>query len=214
MMRCSMMAGSSRDPSKEGERYVGEASRAYGRSTSSWHLLVTAVEERAVRSFSRYAYPEWLRIHSLLVGRVALFLAVEHGLRVDPDRVGLAAYLHDIGRSPLLEGDARDHGELSALILCAEGLSECAELARRHPVYAVLDPRSAPRTLEEQLVYYADRRAGMAVLPLDERITETAMRYPQYAGEIERSRPFAREIERIVFDGLSLTPDQLADRIS
>ncbi len=166
------------------------------------------------RSFSRYAYPEWLRTHSLLVGRIALLLALEHGPRVDAERVGLAAYLHDIGRSPLLDGDGREHNELSALILCAEGLSECAELARRHPVYAVLDPRIAPRTLEERLVYYADRRGGMAVLPLDERITETAVRYPRYAEEIERSRPLAHEIERSLFEGLSLAPDQLADRVS
>lgn len=209
-MRCSMTAGSSRGPSKESEPYAGDGAAVYGRSTSSWRRLVTATEEKVDRSFSRYAYPEWLRIHSRIVGRIALLLALEHGPPVRPDTVGLAAYLHDIGRSPLLEGDPREHNELSALILCAEGLPECAELARRHPVYAVLDPRIAPRTLEERLVYYADRRGGMAVLPLDERITETAVHHPEYGEEIERSRPLAHEIERTVFEGLSLKPEQLA----
>jgi putative nucleotidyltransferase with HDIG domain len=163
--------------------------------------------------FSRYAYPEWLRAHSLLVGRVALVLAAESAERVDPRTVGLAAYLHDIGRSPLLAGDAREHNELSALILHAEGLSACAELTRRHPVYAVLDLRTAPRTLEEKIVYYADRRGGMAVLPLDERITETAVHHPRWASEVERSRPLARRIEREVFDGLRLRPEELAERV-
>lgn len=172
------------------------------------------LRDQADQVFSRYAYPEWLRVHSSLVGRIALILALEHDPAVDARRVGLAGYLHDIGRSPLLAGDAREHNELSALIFCAEGLSDCAELALRHPVYAVLDERTAPRTLEERIVYYADRRGGITVLPLDERITETAVHHPRYAGEVERSRPLAREIERGVFEGLSLRPEDLTRRVA
>ena len=42
----------------------------------------------------------------------------------------LGAYLHDIGRSPLLAGDPRDHNVLSGIVLAAEGLGACVEVAR------------------------------------------------------------------------------------
>jgi hypothetical protein len=128
--------------------------------------------------------------------------------------VGLAAYLHDIGRSPLLAGDEREHGALAALVLSAEGLAACVEPARRHPVYAVLDPATAPRTLAERIVHYADRRGGMEVLALDERISETAARHPRYAADIERSRPLAHDIERELFAHLPFRPDDLAGRVA
>lgn len=178
--------------------------------------LSTGLEAVAEDYFRRYAYPEHLRTHSRLVGRIALVLAearAEHGDDVDVRATALAGYLHDIGRSLLLRGDGREHNELSALVLAAEGLAECVEPARRHPVYAVLDERIAPRTLAERVVYLADRRGGMTVLPIDQRISETAHRHPQYAEPIERARPLAREIEREVFEGLPFRPDQLAERI-
>jgi putative nucleotidyltransferase with HDIG domain len=175
--------------------------------------LSTDLEAVAQRYFVRYRFPEWLAHHSRLVGRVATVLA-DRVAGIDARAVALAAYLHDIGRSPLLAGDGREHNELSALVLAAEGLAECGELALRHPVYAVLDEATRPRTLAERLVYYADRRGGMEILPMEERITETARHHPRYAEEIERSRPAAREIEREVLAAARLRPDDVARELA
>lgn len=172
--------------------------------------LSTDLEATAEGYFRRYAYPDWLRHHSRLVGRIATLLAQQHAARPEVRTVALAAYLHDIGRSPLLEGDPREHNELSALVLAAEGLPDCVEAARRHPVYAVLDERTRPRSLAERIVHYADRRGGMEVLEMDDRISETAVRHPRYADAIERARPHAREIERALFAGMSMRPQDLA----
>ena len=206
-----MTAGSSggRLSEREGTTrgsYVGGRPTVNNRST----LLSTKIEPTVEEIFRRYAYPGWLRSHSLLVGRVAVVLAVSHTAVDDPEAVALGGYLHDIGRTPLLAGDPRDHGDLGALLLHAEGLGRCAELARRHPVYAVLDPRTAPRTLDEKIVNVADRRAGMRVVPIDERTSETAARHPKYADQIERARPLVRDLERDVFAGLPFGPDELA----
>jgi len=125
----------------------------------------------------------------------------------------LAGYLHDIGRSPLLAGDPRDHNVLSALVLAAEGLERCAEPARRHAIYTVLDPALAPRTFADKLVYVADRRGGQAVEALEERARDTALRNPKYATEIERAIPIAKELEREVFANLTFAPEDLAERV-
>ena len=132
---------------------------------------------------------------------------------IERDLIVLAAYLHDIGRSPLVAGDPRDHTILGALILSAEGLPECGELARRHAIYCVLDPALAPRTFAEKLVYVADRRGGQAVEPLEERALDTARRNPKYAADIKRAVPLAKELELEVFAELRFGPDELAERV-
>lgn len=173
---------------------------------------MSELSTKAAAYWDRYAYPDWLREHSALVGRVAEVL-VRGRAGIEADAVVLAAYLHDIGRSPLLAGDAREHNELSALVLAAEGLAGCVEPARRHAIYTVLDPATAPRTLEEKIVYTADRRGGMRVESIEERAGETARRHPRYAAQIARAVPMATQIEREVFAALPFAPDELASRV-
>jgi len=171
---------------------------------------------KAEALFKRYRYPDWLETHSRVVGAIAEKLVANRrhdALKFDPDAVVLAAYLHDIGKSPLLAGDPRDHNVLSGLVLAAEGLEQCVEPARRHAIYTVLVPELAPRTIEEKLVYVADRRGGQRVEPLEERARDTARHNPKYAAEIERAIPLAKAIEREVFADVSFGPDELMERM-
>lgn len=177
---------------------------------------MTKLSTKAEDFFKRYRYPEWLETHSRVVGAIAEALVVARrrgAAKIDAEAVVLAAYLHDIGRSPLLAGDPRDHNVLSGLVLAAEGLEPCVELARRHAIYTVLDPELAPRTAEEKLVYVADRRGGQGVEALEERARDTARRNPKYSGEIERAIPLAKAIEREVFADVSFGPDELAEKV-
>jgi HD domain-containing protein len=177
---------------------------------------LTKLSTKADPFFRRYRYPDWLETHSRVVGAIAeaLVAARRRGAPpIDAESVVLAAYLHDVGRSPLLAGDPRDHNILSGLVLAAEGLGACVELARRHAIYTVLDPELVPRTAEEKLVYVADRRGGQAVEPLEQRAQDTARRNPRYAPEIERAIPLAKAIEREVFSQVSFAPDELAEKM-
>ena len=177
---------------------------------------LTQLSTKAESFFARYRYPDWLRTHSRVVGGIAEALVAARrpgAAKIDPDAVVLAAYLHDIGRSPLLAADGRDHNILSGLVLAAEGLQACAELARRHAVYTVLDPGLAPRTAEEKLVYIADRRGGQTVESLDERTRDTARRNPKYAAEIARAIPIAQAIEREVFADVLFRSEELAEKV-
>src|SRR4030088_1036222 len=123
---------------------------------------LTQISTEAELFFDRYAYPDWRRTHSLLVGRIAETIAAarEDGGSEARD-IALAGYLHDIGRSPLMAGDPREHKELSALILGPEGLAGPADRARRPAIYRALPPAPAPATLADKIVYVADRRGGM-----------------------------------------------------
>lgn len=175
------------------------------------------VAGQAARIFDRYRYPDWLRQHSRIVGRIAGLLAVasaEAGLAVDVGAVALAGYLHDVGKSPLLAGDPRPHEVRSALVLAAEGLPDLVEPARRHPIYALTDPAAAPRTLAERIVALADRRGGLAVVSLDERVAEQAARAPEFAADRPAQLAAARALEAAVFAPLRFGPDELAARLA
>ena len=171
---------------------------------------MTKISTEAEEFFDRYAYPDWLRAHSLLVGRIAETIVSARSDAAGQARdIALAGYLHDIGRSPLVTGDTREHNELSALILAAEGLAGSVEPARRHAIYTVLDPATAPATLADKIVYVADRRGGMRVESVDDRARDTAQRHPRYAADIERAIPIAKALEHEVFAGLPFAPEEL-----
>jgi HD superfamily phosphodiesterase len=192
------------------------AARTVIRRSRGVNSRLTQLSTKAERLYRRYRYPDWLETHSRVVGAIAeaLIAARRPGApEINAEAVVLAAYLHDVGRSPLLAGDTRDHNILSALVLAAEGMGACVELARRHAIYTVLDAELAPRTAEEKLVYVADRRGGQDVQALEERAQDTARRNPKYATEIERAIPLAKAIEREVFSEVSFGPDKLADKV-
>jgi len=171
---------------------------------------LTQISTEAERFFDRYAYPDWLRAHSLLVGRIVeTLVAARDDVGTAAPDVTLAGYLHDIGKSPLVAGDAREHNELSALILAAEGLAGAVEPARRHAIYTVLDPATAPATLADKIVYVADRRGGLRIESVAVRARGTAGRHPDFAAQIERALPAANALEAEVFSGLPFAPDEL-----
>jgi len=171
---------------------------------------LTEISTEAEGFFDRYAYPDWLRAHSRLVGRIAeTIVSARRDVRSQARDIALAGYLHDIGRSPMLTGDMREHNELSALILAAEGLAGSVEPARRHAIYTVLDPTTAPATLADKIVYVADRRGGMKVESVDERARDTARRHPRHASDIARAIPAATALEQEVFGGLPFAPEEL-----
>ena len=174
---------------------------------------MTDLSTIAAAYFDRYRYPDWLRAHSVVVGRIASRLAqaqADRGADLDPAVIGLGGYLHDIGKSPLVAHDGREHHLLGPLVLAAEGLPALAELSRRHPVYAPRDPAIAPRTLAEKIVYYADRRGGQRVVTLEERIDEQLSRFPAAASERQADLRAAQLIEAELFQGIDLRPEDLA----
>src|SRR5437763_12451696 len=177
------MMRSSPTGTAESAMRTSPAARTVVRLWGGVNRRLTKLSTKAEGFYRRYRYPDWLETHSRVVGAIAeaLVAARRPGApAIDSEAVVLAAYLHDVGRSPLLAGDPRDHNILSALILAAEGLESCVELARRHAIYTVLDPDLAPRTAEEKLVYIADRRGGQRVESLEERAHDTARRNPKY----------------------------------
>ncbi len=127
--------------------------------------------------------------HSLVVERFAVRLAEKirrRGARVDVALVSRGALLHDFDKSECLEcgRDGRGkfkvkHGFRAHELLVAKGarFKKIALIARRHILESVLG-RDAPRTLEEKIVFYADKRVtSLRVVSLRARLRYIMRRY-------------------------------------
>ncbi len=164
---------------------------------------------RGVSLLQRYGVPDGVIEHSLLVAAVAVVFGhalMEKGVGIDLIQLGLAALTHDIGkgcrRPPGLT--ARDHGEASAAILAREGLDNLSQPAWRHFLPSVLDPRRAPVTWLDKVVYYADKVVLRRVVTVAERLEDIRRRYPHQASNLEACLPHIQRLEREILTASGL----------
>jgi uncharacterized protein len=180
--------------------------------------------------------------HSQAVAKLGVFLArrlVEKEIPVNVDLVECACLLHDIFRVcefPLEdfsrfqqtvteEDKARwrklkeQHGgvqhEDAACTYLKDAYPVLAQTIRKHRYSAIVDPQDAPRTWEEKLVYYADKRAMHdTIVPLQERLDEAhkrnaARRKASGVAPVEIARIDAAiaDLEAELFAPTGLDPD-------
>jgi len=120
--------------------------------------------------------------HSMGVASFAFDLASKikqnhPDLPVNPEKVRLAALLHDIGRS-----QPGDHELNTIAILKSEGLKDLAEITIHGSIYEIMllrgtdDPSLKPRLLENKIVAYSDARFRDHVVTMQERWAEIEQR--------------------------------------
>ena len=107
-------------------------------------------------------------------------------LQIDPEKVQLAALLHDIGRS-----QPGDHERNTVEILKSEGLYELAEITMHGSYYEIMllrgvdDSSLLPHTIENKIVAYADTRFREHPVSMKERWEEIEQRRKKETIKIE-----------------------------
>lgn len=163
--------------------------------------------------------PDWLVEHSTAVAEVAAFLAAriaERGTSLDRALVEAAALLHDVDKAlpdgyPLLK---LGHGAAGAAWLTERGHAELAPAVAHHPVKVLGDEAvyrewAATASLDEQVVAYADKRAGQLVVTLDERFRRWQARHPERDESMRMARRRAELLESQVCALAGLAPTQV-----
>lgn len=180
--------------------------------------------------------------HSKAVTKLGVFLArrlAENEIPVDVDLVERACLLHDIFRVcefPLedfsrfeqivTEDDKarwrklkEQHGGLqhedAACAYLKDAYPVLAQTIRKHRYSAIVDAEDRPRTWEEKLVYYADKRVmHHTIVPLQERLDEAHRRNAarrkasgMAASEIARIDAAIFELQAELFSPIGLDPD-------
>jgi HD superfamily phosphodiesterase len=159
--------------------------------------------------------------HARAVAEIAAWLAARieaHGTPVDRRLVEAAGLLHDIDK--LLPADhphrALPHGDGSAAWLIARGHPELARIVAGHPVTRLADETryrtwAAFASREEQIVAYADKRAGQRLEPMDARFAGWARRHGRLRDEAtaRRVRLRADRLEADVCRAAGIRPDEV-----
>ena len=112
------------------------------------------------------------------------------GMKVNKELVIAASLLHDIERHK------KDHIDEGARLLKEMGFPEIAEIIKKHSLYQIEESDVQPKTIEEKIVFYADKRAkGSKIVSLEERFEDLEKRYKMdFIKEIEFTKKIEREL--------------------
>jgi len=196
----------------------------------------------------QFCVPVHIVNHSLTVAKLAVFLAEKlkaKGISVDVNLVERACLLHDIARPcdfresdyDRLKGQVSEqekakwqqlknkfkgfcHEEI-AYELLRKDYPELAETIRKHRYMAILDEKEKPKTWEEKIVYYADKRVMHdRIAPLKERLEEAHKRNVHLHGtqtqsDINTSQvdPLIFKLEEEIFSKIDIIPDEIVSFI-
>jgi len=123
--------------------------------------------------WEKYKLPPLKRIHCGVVTQVALAMvhkwkARDAHMKINEQLLIAAAFLHDIDKNiPKLPGEK--HPDAGVRILKNEGMDEVAEVIRTHPLHMIVEERTAPKTIEQQLLFLADKMAKQEFVGVDKR---------------------------------------------
>ncbi len=129
------------------------------------------------------------------------------GTNVDVVLAQRGGLLHDIGRAGETRGHA--HHLLGAELLAEQSLNRLAGCARNHMLFGPLEGYP-PSSLEEKLVYFADKLVeGGQLMRFDARLSALALRYAIPAAKIEAIQDYLVRLESDLAGLAGLEPGKL-----
>jgi putative nucleotidyltransferase with HDIG domain len=152
--------------------------------------------------------------HCLLVEKTAVSLARlfnSKGQTANEILVSRAAILHDIGK----DFTKKDHGEYGAQICAKEGVDDrILGIIRNHELEAILDKHL---NVEEKIVFYADKICTDRLIGVDKRFAPWLGHNHSKDEEMLEMLKIAKiktlELEKEILNKLSLTPEQLLEKL-
>lgn len=177
--------------------------------------------DQAKKLWDIYNLPERKRIHVQLVCDVALFLSTKlmvsnSHVVINTPLLEVGALLHDIDKAiPRLPGEF--HPQTGVRVLKEQGYDEVAELIKYHSVQYIEDSETAPKTLEEKLLFLADKMVKQEVITVDKRFdlwfAEDDL--PESQKEmLRRVYPKVKLLEKEIFDTIGIKPQDVGQLLS
>tara|TARA_Y100000310_G_C20669891_1_gene809645 strand:+ start:220 stop:816 length:597 start_codon:yes stop_codon:yes gene_type:complete len=183
----------------------------------------------------KYRAPPSIIDHVTAVAKVGRQLAeafVAKGVDVDVDAVEAACLLHDVLKcvdfqnydnfndeeqafyANLVGRFGKSHPEAAAKMLAEEGYPEVGEIIRSHGLESIGEA-SGPTSMEQKIVFYADKRAKYVTVTLESRFGEWKKKYSENNDD-ERDKEYWAEKENLsialeedLFEQLDIKPGDL-----
>ncbi len=174
-------------------------------------------EEQCKKLWDKYALPERKRRHVELVARVAGFLAGQLKIKtlnfkINEELLTAAAFLHDIDKN-VTKLPEEKHPDAAVRILREEGMGEVAVLVKTHPLHAILDPAIAPKTIEEKLLFLADKMVKQEVIGVDARFALWNDEHlpSQQQKILDAAYPKVKKLEQEMFDLIGIDQKRILE---
>ena len=130
-------------------------------------------ERQIKKLWNVYHLPPSKQRHCVQVWRLARSIASQlrkanPSLDINMPLLEAATLLHDIDKmAPKLPGE--HHPDAAVRILREHEFDEVADVVRTHPLHAILDQSIAPKTMEQKLLFLADKMVKNKITGVDER---------------------------------------------
>lgn len=180
-----------------------------------YNRYMIPTEDEAKKLWDKYHLLEKKRLHVSLVTTVAVFLAKRVSnkthVSVNIPLLRAAALLHDIDKViPRLLNE--QHPDTAVRILKEEGMGEVAEVVRHHVLDAILDPSMAPKTIEEKLLFLADKMVKFTIIDVDRRFQLWRdEQLPSEAQKVfEKTYPKVKQLEAEILGSIGVKPEDVA----
>lgn len=167
--------------------------------------------DQCLKLFDRYQLPSAKRIHVEEVTKLALYLArkfqnPKSKIQIDEKLVEAAALLHDIDKN-IKRKEGERHPDTAVRILLELGFTEVAEVVRKHSLHLILNPERAPKTLEEKIVYLADKMTKYEIIGVEHRFKLWYKENlpPQAVAELDAAFPKVKELEKEIYTLCGIT---------
>lgn len=176
-------------------------------------------DEQVKRLWDKYQLPEMKRIHVRKVAEVARWMArkiknQKAKIKINEKLLEAGALLHDIDKKvPRLPGEK--HPETSVRVLKEERMNEVAELIKYHSVQFILNEATAPKSLEEKILFLADKMVKYEIITVDERFAlwraeDLPEEGRKMLGEAYRK---VKMLEREILEIIGVKPEDVAKLI-
>ena len=154
--------------------------------------MIIPTREECIKILKERNVPHNVIAHSETVCRVAVRIAdilQNRGIIVDRPIIIAGALLHDIEKTSI-----NDHIIVGYELVKSLGFPEVALLVKKHGLAHVDNDEFVPKTWEEKIVFYADKRVkNDRLVSVDERFEYIRQRYNRDV--IERELELTKKIE-------------------
>lgn len=121
-----------------------------------------------------------------------------------------SALLHDIDKN-IEKHEGECHPDTAVRVLRLEGMSEVAEVIRTHPLHMILQPDTAPQTIEQKLLFLADKMTKYEYIGVDKRfdIWRKEDLDEQSQAVLQEAYPKVRELKDEILNAAGITEKEL-----
>jgi uncharacterized protein len=163
-----------------------------------------------------YHLPPEKRTHVTLVAQVACFLAEQYqkyqkDVRINIPLIRASALLHDIDKN-VHKNPGEQHPDAAVRILMEEGYEEVARMVKTHPLHAICDPAIMPSTIEEKLLFLADKMVKYEIITVDKRfeLWKKEDVPSKVMSLLNGAYPKVKELEHEIFSIIGIDPNNIA----